>query len=448
MKRVWRRYWMALDWFSAPRRRDCGGRDRCRCWDRQTRCRLAGRTTPAAVYRSSAAALAAQSPPAAESIASIRRQAAERLKNFSQQGRASFDSLLDLYEWGRGELRRRIAMRCWSISCLLPATYAAGTWLEYTELMIAWPNWRCRPRSRIAAERVAGGSPRRRDAARRYGERSRGACRRSLLAVHTLDSLGTSVNRFSASWIGRIEAPADGAYTFSTTPINVNAVGFADHDADVEVPGQTGGRLGRMGHVDQRLTGVDRRATGAEGKRDRIGSSRQAASLAAGRSGRCGWSSRTTATIGRSWRIRPAMARLLWQGPGITKQTVPESALFPPQGDGNGLSAEYRYAVDGQTKTVTRREPQLDRVWFRGQSLVPKYAEPQRQSLELLCSLVNDPQYLATCESGTRSHVLLSSNSGACPHGAAALDDRPTSGVGASADRSAQPPAQGLVGGD
>ena len=49
-------------------------------------------------------ALAAQPPPAAELVASIRRQAAERLKTLSQQSRVSFDSLLDLYDWGRNEL--------------------------------------------------------------------------------------------------------------------------------------------------------------------------------------------------------------------------------------------------------------------------------------------------------------------------------------------------------
>ena len=139
--------------------------------------------TPAAVYRSSAAALAAQSPPAGGVIASIGRQAAERLKNFSQQGRASFDSLLDLYEWGRGELRRRT--RNAVLEHLMPTSGDVRSWdlapvhrAHDRMAQLAMP-----ASSANCAERVAGGSPRRRDAARRYGERSRGACRRSLLAV-------------------------------------------------------------------------------------------------------------------------------------------------------------------------------------------------------------------------------------------------------------------------
>ena len=334
-------------------------------------------------------ALAAQPPPAAELVTSIRRHAAERLKTLSQQSRASFDSLLDLYDWGRGELsaQERDAV----LAQLKPTADDVASW-DLARLHRA--DDRMRQLALTASSReslLISWLERPLNETLLAGLEADHAVRASELSwlCLALDGLGPTADKFSVTWTGFIAAPVSGSYTFSTTPIDVN---FEGPD----------------GHVRQRLLVTIDGRTVLEAGGENWTVQAKAVSLVAGQKQplRVDFSYQHGSPF---LRVRPAIARLPWQGPGITARPVPETALFPPQGDGNGLTLEYRYTVAGKAQTVTQRKPEIDRTWFRNRAIAPKHVELQRPLLELLWSLASDPEYLAQAESGQRKHVLLSS---------------------------------------
>lgn len=352
--------------------------------------------------------LAAEPAPAADLVAAIHRHAAERLAQLSQPSGVVLDDLLDLYAWGRDELssEQRVAVlprlkptatdvRSWDLAHVhrtcgrmtqlgLPASSPEAVvtaWLE----------------KRPMDETLLAGLPA--DRAKQIGEVS--------WLCGALDAMGPAAEQFSVRWTGFIVAPSSGAYTFSTTPINVNAEDVAGHVAQVEVPGHADGHVAHLGDVSQRI------AVWIDGqevlKVDEVQwqSQQKPVTLAAGqrRALRVEFSyQRDDAPFDR---IRPAIAQLLWQGPGIAKQLVPETALVPANGEGNGLSAEYIYAASGRSQTMTGHEARIDQTWHRGQSIVSTQAGFLRPALDLLWQLASDPQYLAACQAGTTRHALL-----------------------------------------
>ena len=74
------------------------------------------------------------------------------------------------------------------------------------------------------------------------------------------------------------------------------------------------------------------------------------------------------------WRF-PAIARLSWQGPGVTKQLVPSSVLYSAEGAEAGLTAEYRWGADGRQESLVCTEPTIDHVWVDKFSVVSAYPE-------------------------------------------------------------------------
>lgn len=355
--------------------------------------------------------LQAQPAPDADVAAAIRAHAAERLRTLNEQGPASFDSLLNLYELGqevltadeRGKVLSQLKpsgdeVRAWDLPRLRGTHERMGQLrmspASREALLVGWLTVRS-----INETLLAGMPP---DPSAR--------AREVAWLGATLDEAGPRTDSFSVQWSGSIQAPTDGNYTFSTTPINVNAEGIHHHEGHAPVPdhpGHADGPHAHLGTVQQRFTvWIDgQQVLQAEG--EEWMQQQQAVSLAAGQKR----SLRVELSYHRNdrpfVRIRTPMARLLWEGPGITRQPVPESALFPPQGDGQGLSAVYRYTANGQENTMTQREAQIDRVWPRGRSLVPKYAAYQRPVVELFWSLVSDPTYVTACETAAQRHVLL-----------------------------------------
>jgi len=68
---------------------------------------------------------------------------------------------------------------------------------------------------------------------------------------------------------------------------------------------------------------------------------------------------------------QPAVAMLYWEGPDLTRQLVPTSALSPSPGGApapaHGLRGDYEYLKpDGQKIASTRVDPQIDFLWTYG----------------------------------------------------------------------------------
>ena len=176
-------------------------------------------------------ALAAEPPPAAELVASIRRQAAERLKALSQQSRATFDSLLDLYDWGRGELapQERDAV----LAQLKPTADDVGSW-DLARLHRAHTQVERLGITSAVREGVLGAwlEQRALDETALAGLADDPATRAAEVAwlCVALDGTGATADRFSVTWTGLLQVPATGTYTFSTTPINVNFKSHGRHE--------------------------------------------------------------------------------------------------------------------------------------------------------------------------------------------------------------------------
>lgn len=60
-----------------------------------------------------------------------------------------------------------------------------------------------------------------------------------------------------------------------------------------------------------------------------------------------------------------AVCKLLWAGPGISKQTIPASALTPSSGTGEGLTGSY-YAIDPKQLAFSRVDATVDFTWGGG----------------------------------------------------------------------------------
>jgi hypothetical protein len=349
----------------------------------------------------------AQPPPAAELAAAIRRHSAERLRTLSQQSPAAFDSLLLLYDLGRSELRAEerttvlaqlkppaTEIRAWDLARLHKAHDRMGqlqmSSASRESLLVGWLE------NRPIDETLLAGLAN--DASVRTGEVS--------WLCLALDALGPQAPSFSVRWTGFIAAPATGQYTFSTSPINVNAEGPRDPKTGLRT-GHTPCSGGHSRPVGQRLAvWIDgQQVLKAEGKAWTQEAQPTMLEASQKRSLRVEFSH--VAIHPFYGRVRPAIARLLWEGPGITQRPVPESSLFPPQGEGNGVLAEYSAAVDGGTPLAKQLEAQIDRVWFPGRSLAPKHTQLQRQAVDLLWSLASDPEHLSACETGAQRHVFL-----------------------------------------
>ena len=149
----------------------------------------------------------------------------------SQQSRATFDSLLDLYDWGRGELspQERDAV----LAQLKPTADDVGSW-DLARLHRAHTHVGRLGIPSAVREDVLGAWLERRalDETALAGLADDAATRAAEVAwlCVALDGTGTTADEFSVRWSGFIESPASGNYTFSTTPINVNFKSHGRHD--------------------------------------------------------------------------------------------------------------------------------------------------------------------------------------------------------------------------
>jgi hypothetical protein len=165
---------------------------------------------------------------------------------------------------------------------------------------------------------------------------------------------------FSVSWVGRLNAPQSGEYTFSISPIDVN-MGYSH-----TLPGMS---------MSVSVAGQEIITAGPPAPPDP-----NSASYRPGTKPTSNWvvQSNPVALIAGSpvnvhvvvsvktpetFPPRTLHAMLYWQGPGIATQLVPTSAVTQPQTGAPGFQATYSWTSNGQQQSLTRTDPLIDFAW-------------------------------------------------------------------------------------
>lgn len=197
--------------------------------------------------------------------------------------------------------------------------------------------------------------------------------------VHIIDREETAAREFSVRWTGAVQAPADGEYTFSICPINLNFEHFDMFRRQTTAV-----------WIDNQKI-LDSTKDGWTFKGDPV-------SLKAGQKTPIRVELSYNCSSREVFEERPAVAMLMWEASGMQRRVVPASALSPGEGEGNGLQAEYRLVENGQPRAVTRIDPQINYIWYHGSYVVPTHAELRSRLAGELWAYLVDPATLAAWE--------------------------------------------------
>jgi len=335
-----------------------------------------------------------------ETLEAVRSQAAQQVCSLAADAAVSYDDLLAMYLAARGQLATEEHAPVFA-RLNAQAAEVAG-----------WGYWQMRHRF---DQMAAAGIPRETRETLLWAWLKD----RNIESLAPIDDVAWLVEKaylagpdeparpqFSAQWTGFVRAPADGVYTFSLCPL----------DLDVQAPTlyrrqTTGVWIAGRQVLDSK--GVSQAPSPPAPDHFVV----PAASGARGDTKQNGWTFRSEPVelkAGQKTPIRvelsyacsgqdviedrPAVAILMWEGPEMEQRVVPPSALWPPEGEGNGLQAEYRLPVGGQQKTFTRVDPNLYYVWYRTGCLIPSHPELQARLGDRLWALVTDRGTLAKWE--------------------------------------------------
>jgi len=202
-----------------------------------------------------------------------------------------------------------------------------------------------------------------------------------LLRLNTaLNATADHGANFAIAWTGSVKAPYDGDYTFSISPVNANS----------DEPGLPVRQRMTVSIAGQQVIHADEKSWTPDS---------QAVSLKAGVATplRVEFSFVYARKSRYLFANHAPAARLLWQGPGTSKQLVPASAFFSADGTQPGLSAEYRLTPIGQdqpSQTVTRTEPMINRLWLQRAVRVLPYPELSGKLGSRVAALAIAPDYL------------------------------------------------------
>jgi hypothetical protein len=168
---------------------------------------------------------------------------------------------------------------------------------------------------------------------------------------------------FSITWEGRVTPPASGGYTFSISPINVNA----SHDDY---------------HVQQSMTVAVDGQTILAATPEQWASAGAPVQLTANQP----VALRVTTRIeSRNFPRGALHAMLFWQGPGVAKAIVPNQALLLPDEETHGLKATYRFQNSEQERSIAQTDALIDFAWPIG-GLVVSGDQARNQQADALAS--------------------------------------------------------------
>jgi len=314
-------------------------------------------------------ALSPEEQPSQELTDAIRSEAARRLLDPGTYADADYSDLSALYEWGRGDLTAEQQETVHA--SLRPPMEEVPNW-DFEQLESAYSLIRRADVSSTTRLVVAW-----------LKDRDISSLTDSDQVAWLLDKApcraGIRSGDFSVRFSGFVKGPSTGSYTFSICPINVN-YRYRRNFVRQQMAIWIGGRQ----VLDSTTDGWSYKGTPVQLQAGEETSIRVEFSYA---------------RFGRTNRgFNPAVARLLWEGPGLARTLVPSDVLSPPHGSGNGLQAEYRLVVHGKERTVTRTEPAIDHTWYSYQAVVPKCPELRSRLAERLWSLGMDQYNLAVPE--------------------------------------------------
>jgi PA14 domain len=198
---------------------------------------------------------------------------------------------------------------------------------------------------------------------------------------------------FSVEWVGQVNAPQTGDYTFSISPIDVN-VGFAKAPVSVSMTVF----LARQAMIDatppapaDALTVTYTYKPGQPHKSSWVSQS-NAVSLTAGTPVNL----RVVVSVdAQSLPSGVLHAMLFWQGPGISRSLVPANAFSQAQGGGPGLKATYAWTANGQPQSLSRIDPMIDFAWTGSPILLGEDPTSANQSADAMWQAMTAPTFIA-----------------------------------------------------
>jgi hypothetical protein len=183
-------------------------------------------------------------------------------------------------------------------------------------------------------------------------------------------------NAFTATWTGQVSPPRAGRFLFSVSPIDINKAAIphetVEHAMKVFVDGQ---QVVEVNSKEWTWQGAPIQLEAGQPVSLRV---------------ELNYSS-TDGTYGDS-----PHALLYWEGPGISRQIVPTEVLTPVQGEGNGLSAEYRWNEGEQQRAVQQQDPSIEFAWATCRDVAPPNWALVTALTQRLWQQATDSEYLSS----------------------------------------------------
>ncbi|MHB9081935.1 MAG: PA14 domain-containing protein [Pirellulaceae bacterium] len=319
--------------------------------------------------------------PLAESLwTEIRSQSAERLLQVVTAGTpADYGDLVSLYLWARPNL-----------SAEQTATVLAGLSPQANQVS-AWSYDQMRSvQTRMDMAQLPLDSI--------YALSMAWLENRDLRTIENVDQLGwlfaqvqaverqeVAPQEFSVLWTGAVRAPADGTYTFSICPLDLN----------YEHAGTFRKQITKIWIAEQQILDSSRNGFTYQANPVML-SPAAAAPIRVELSYTCS----SNGVIDD----RPAVALLMWEASGMNKQLVPSTALSPPDGNGQGLQGEYLIKTGPQEATATRVDPQLNFVWYHQCFVLSPHDALRSRLADQLFAVASSADNLARWENNTNTN--------------------------------------------
>ena len=199
---------------------------------------------------------------------------------------------------------------------------------------------------------------------------------------------------FSVEWVGQVNVPQSGDYTFFISPIDVNA-GWQEHPVNFSMTVT----LSNQEIINARPPSappetvlpnyrpIDAASTNWVSQSNPV-------SLTAG--------TPVTLRVIVTAEAKDALplglihAMLFWQGPGIAKSAVPSSALTQPQNGGPGLQATYTWSDKGKPQSLIRVDPTIDFAWTNSNIMLEQDPTISHQAGDAMWAAMTSPDFIAS----------------------------------------------------
>jgi hypothetical protein len=204
---------------------------------------------------------------------------------------------------------------------------------------------------------------------------------------------------FSVTWVGQINVPQNGDYTFFISPIDVN-MGYSNPPASVSMTVSLGGQpvINARPPAGPNPVSLLANQSAFVPTSNWVAQS-NAVTLTAGTPVNV----QVLVSVGAPWTLPSGVlhAMLSWQGPGIAMSSVPASAFSQAQTGAPGLQATYTWTVNGQQQTLTRTDPMIDFSWTNSSIILPQDPTSANQSADAMWQAMTSSDFVASYATAT-----------------------------------------------